>query len=88
VVASVLHHFLLDEEDLPKPSGLSARKWAIYLLKHYVGTTSREAGEVLGGMSCSAAAKSYQRFAKKVESDPDLQKEIENIWLRMSHVQV
>ena len=61
---------------------------AIYLLKHYVGTTSREAGEVLGGMSCSAVAKIYQRFAKKVESDPDLQKEIENIWLGMSHVQV
>ncbi len=78
----------LDEEDLPKPSGLSARKWAIYLLKHYVGTTSREAGEVFGGMNCSAVAKSYQRFAKKVESDPDLQKEIENIWLGMSHVQV
>ena len=88
VVASVLHHFQLDEEDLPKPSGLSARKWAIYLLKHYVGTTSREAGEVLDGMSCSAVAKSYQRFAKEVESDPDLQKEIENIWLGMSHIQV
>ena len=78
----------LDEEDLPKPSGLFARKWAIYLLKHYVGTTSREAEEVLGGMNCSAVAKSYQRFAKKVGSDPDLPKEIENIWLGVSHVQV
>ncbi|WP_321532937.1 hypothetical protein [uncultured Desulfuromonas sp.] len=87
-MASALHHFQLDEEDLPKPSGLSARKWAIYLLKHYVGTTSREAGEVLGGMSCSAVAKSYQRFAKKVESDSDLQKEIENLWLGISHVWV
>ncbi len=37
----------------------------IYLLKHYVGTTSREAGEFLGGMNCSAVAKKLPAFRQK-----------------------
>jgi len=58
-------------------------------LSHYgAGATSREVGELIEGMNSSAIAKSYQRFAKQVETDQTLQQEVEGLWRAVSNVQI
>lgn len=77
LMRAVMRHFQLSPEELATHARGRERKFAIYLLKHYAGATSREVGELIKGMSGSAVAKTYQRFAKQVETDRTLQQEVE-----------
>jgi len=65
-----------------------ARKLTLYLLKHHAGMTSREVSQALGGMSCAAISKAYQRLRKQLASDEGLKQEIEGLIRRLSNVQV
>ena len=66
----------------------NARKVAIYLLKYHAGMTSQEVSQALGGMSCAAIAKTYQRLRKQLVSNGELKQEIEGLLKRLSNVQV
>ena len=74
-------------KDLQVDDG-KAKKFAIYFLRHYLGMTSKEVSQALGGMSCAAVAKSYQRFRNQLASDGDLKREVDELKGCLSNVQV
>ena len=86
ILDAVAEHFGSSGEDLLDDG--KARKFAIYLLKHHTGMTSQEVSQALGGMSCAAIAKAYQRLRKQLASDEELKQEIEGLKRRLSNVQV
>jgi REP element-mobilizing transposase RayT len=87
VLSAICRHYQISKEDLI--AGRSAvRKICIYLLKKETASTTREIGELLGNMSCTAVAKVYQRFTKEVELDDRLGLEVGVIRAQMSHVGV
>lgn len=88
IFQAVADHFGCTGEALPLRGDGKARKFVIYLLKHYSGMTSQDVSHALGGMSCSAVAKVYQRLRTQLTSDVALRKEIEDLKKRLSNVQV
>lgn len=87
ILEAVAEHFGCSGEDLHLGDG-KARKFAIYLLKHHTGMTSQEVSQALGGMSCAAIDKAYQRLRKQLAPDEELKQEIEGLKRRLSNVQV
>ncbi len=62
------------------------RNITVYLMKRSTGMTNREVGRALGGMSCSAVGKMYQRFRARLMENKALQREVNRIANRMSDV--
>ena len=51
----------------------------LYLIKKYTPLSNKQIGQIFGNMSCSAVAKSYQRFCHRMEKNPGLVKEVVTI---------
>lgn len=88
ILEAVAEHFGCAGEALTFRGNVKARNFAIYLLKHQSGMTSQEVSHALGGMSCAAIAKVYQRLKKQLASDGELKQEFEGLKRRLSNVQV
>jgi REP element-mobilizing transposase RayT len=88
ILEAVAEYFGCDREDLVLRGNGKTRNIAIYLLKHQCGMTSQEVSRAVGGMSCAAVAKVYQRLRKQLASDEGLKQEVEELKRRLSNVQV
>ena len=88
ILEAVAKYFGCDREYLVLRGNGKARNIAIYLLTHQCGMTSQEVSRAVGGMSCAAVAKVYQRLRKQLASDGGLKQEIEELKRRLSNVQV
>jgi hypothetical protein len=62
------------------------RKITIYLMKEYTGAKNKQIGELMGCVSYSAVAKTYQRFKNKIEMDRGLRRRIDEIEAKLSFV--
>lgn len=86
ILTAVCQHYGISRDELTAASLSEVRKICIYLLKTETATTTREICELMGDMSCTAVAKAYQRFTKKLEINDQLRKEVRGIREGMSHV--
>lgn len=64
------------------------RKVVIYMMKKHTGATNRQIGEYFGGLSYSAVAKIYERFARRLKEDARLRRVVEKIERQLSYVKV
>jgi hypothetical protein len=62
-----------------------AGKAGIYLLKKFTGASNGEIGELIGGVTYSAVAKTFQSFSKKVQNDEGLQGRIKKLQEKLSY---
>jgi len=86
ILDSVSEYFRVSKEDALKDRRDAIRKVAIYLMKEYSGAKNKQIGELMGNISYSAVAKTYQRFKKKIEKDTGLRKRINKIEAYLSFV--
>jgi len=62
----------ISEDELLRANSGEMRKIVIYMIKKYTGTTNKHIGELFGGISYSAVAKTYQRFLNQLREDKSL----------------
>lgn len=63
-------------------------KISIYLIRKHTGTTNKQIGDLLGGISYSAVAKVYQRFMKNMDGSRKIRGKVAGIEKEMSYVKV
>lgn len=85
VIQRICGYFKITPDELREKRG-DHRKMVIYLLKRITGMTNQEIGGLLGGLTYSAVAKAYERFALKLAKDESLKRELENILNKLSKV--
>lgn len=86
ILATVSKYYSVSIDNITKHEFSEARKIAIYFLKEITGLMNCEIGEVLGGVSCSAIAKAYQRFRQSLKGDRKLRQRVSKIRKSLSHV--
>lgn len=86
VLGAVCEHFGVTSEAVGGDRRSLARKVGVYLMKKHTGATNRQIGELIGGMSCSAVAKTCQRLSKLIAEDEVLRSEIEGLEKNLSKV--
>lgn len=62
------------------------RNVAICLMKADTGAKNSQIGELMGRISFSAVAKTYQRFKKKVEKDGGLRRSINKLEVNLPFI--
>jgi len=86
ILATISKEFNISEDELLRANSGEMRKIAIYMIKKHTGTTNKHTGELLGGISYSAVAKTYQRFLNQLRKDKSLRRKIAKIENQMSYV--
>lgn len=82
------HHFGISREKIRENKYSDLRRIAIYLIKKNTGVTNSEIGNLFGGITYSAVAKSYERFKKAIRKNEKLKKEINKIERALYKVKV
>lgn len=85
VIKGICEHFEITRDEVMRKGG-DYRKMAIYLLKKFTGMTNQQIGELFGGLTYSAVAKTYERFSSRLEEDSSLRKKPESILRILSKV--
>lgn len=83
IIAAVRRHYGISEAEA---MCREHRQICLYLLKRQTSAKNGEIGEMLGGLGAAAVAKGYQRFARKLEQDQEIAREIGQIEREMSRV--
>lgn len=86
ILDEACEHFKISKEDALKDKRGDIRKMAIYLMKEHTGAKNSQIGELMGNVSYSAVAKTYQRLRKKIEKDTGLRRRINKIEAKLSFV--
>ncbi len=86
IIETTASHFKIKKEDIADRKYSEQRKIAIYLMKDMTGASNREIGNLFGGMSYSAVAKSYERFGKEISRSRKLKRELNRLKRKLSNV--
>lgn len=86
IIDAIARHYKTTKIDLLQNKSSEARKITVYFLKRETGLTNRQIGEMLGGISYSAAAKMHERFSKEIEKNRKLGKIVDRIKKELSNV--
>ena len=86
ILATISKQFNISEDELLRANSGEMRKIAIYMIKKHTGTTNKHIGELFGGISYSAVAKTYQRFINHLREDKSLRRKVSEIENEMSYV--
>ena len=62
------------------------RNTALYLMKKLTPLSNRQIGDLLGGLSSAAVAKTSQRFSAKIRMERSIRKRVEAIKAQLSRV--
>ena len=79
ILEAVCKFFRKSKEEVVSDKKGDIRNIAIYLMKAHTGSKNSQIGELMGNVSYSAVAKTYQRFRKKMEKDKGLRKQIDKL---------
>jgi len=85
VIQGVCGYFKITPDEL-RGKRTDYHKIAIYLVKRFTGMTNQQIGGLFGGLTYSAVAKTYERFALKLAKDESLKRELESISSKLSKV--
>ncbi len=86
IVSALCSHYGLTLKSVINRERNDIKRRCLYLLKKHTSATNREIGDLLAGMGTAAVAKAYQRFAKELTTNPDLQKEMKVLEGNLSRV--
>ena len=76
IIATLCAHGKISAEEVFQNSN-HGRDIAIYLIKKFTSLPNGQIGKLFGGLSYSAIAKAYGRFAVKLNNDRSLRKVVE-----------
>lgn len=79
-------HYGKSREEISTNCDMEIRKVGIYLMKKHTGVSNREIGELFGGLSYSAVAKTVQRLSKELESNRELRGSLKLLEEKLSSV--
>ena len=85
IIDAVADHFKVSPEDIFKDKG-ERRNIAVYLIKKWTSITNGQIADMFGGVSCSAIAKTNERFSAKIMKNRTLRKTTDKISRKMSYV--
>ncbi len=88
IIDFLWQHFNVSKEEIIKNKYSELRRIAIYLIKKNTGATNSEIGDLFGGITYSAVAKSYDRINKKIKKNRKLKMKIGAIERELSKVKV
>ncbi len=86
ILEAISKHFKVARDKIVSSNSGELRKISIYMIKKHTGMINRKIGELFGGISYSAVAKTYQRFLYHLKKDKSLRKTIVEIERKMSYV--
>ena len=86
ILAVVSDYFGITVQELIGKGRKKVQKICVYMLKQHTVASNSEIGELLGNRSYTAAAKTYERFVKELESNDQLKLQIEELDAKLSPV--
>jgi len=78
IIITVAEHFKVSPEDVFKDKR-ERRNIAVYLIKKWTSVTNGQIADMFGGVTCSAIAKTNERFSVKIMKDRTLRKTVDKI---------
>ncbi|MBS3918459.1 MAG: transposase [Deltaproteobacteria bacterium] len=85
MIRKICEHLKMPFDELMREKGEN-RKMLIYLAKKFTGMTNRQIADLLGGITCSAVAKTYERFSLGLEENRALSEKLESLSRQLSNV--
>lgn len=86
ILEAISDTFRVSKTQIINGDNSAAKKTAIYLMKKRTGATNKEIGDLFGGISYSAIAKTYQRLSEQIKGDEGLKEMVERVEERLSFV--
>jgi REP element-mobilizing transposase RayT len=84
IIKVICSSFTLSSDQMIKTR--EHRNMALYLMKQLTSLSNRHIGDLLGGLSAAAVAKTYQRFSEKMAKERSVRKRVEAIRAQLSRV--